>query len=168
MHHRVVDTTAIDAKSRIECTISKALMTARLLTASIEQAESAIMKALDSWDPATENEEALFQQVLHAAVDSGSTVSAFSRKPTDTLPTGVPVELRGVIALPLQLRRCFVLRILAGLSRAVCAQMLNVHARRVDQYTSAAVRRLPTIAGRSRTVTQYFVYRENATEPATR
>ncbi len=54
------------------------------------------------------------------------------------------MALRGVLNLSLPLRRCFVLRMLTGLPRQVCARMLNLNPMQVDRYACAAA---VTLAG---------------------
>jgi hypothetical protein len=127
----------------VEHTISKAFLTAHLLTGSIEQAESAVTDALASWDKDKDSLADLFQAVLDAAVrrqDSGPP----SSKGPDAAGSLLPSELQTVLALSLELRRCFVLRMLAGLSVAMCARLLQLHPRRVKQYTCAALKCLPS------------------------
>ena len=140
----------------VEQTISKAFLTAHLLTGSIEQAESAVRDALASWDRDKDNLEDLFQAVLDAAVrrqDSG----APSSKEPESAGSHLPSELQTVLALSVELRRCFVLRMLAGLSVAMCARLLQLHPRRVKQYTCAALKRLPSRGERSPFAISYLV-----------
>jgi DNA-directed RNA polymerase specialized sigma24 family protein len=131
-----------EAERRIDGTTSRAFLAAHLLTGSAEQAESAVMEAVDSWDPDDDSEEALFERVLNIALRG-----PISDAP-DSPASFLPPELQAVLRLSPQLRRCFVLRILAGLSRQVSARLLRVDCRRVDQYTSAAIKVLPFLTAR--------------------
>ena len=116
--------------------INRALRTAHLLTASMRQAENAVLEAIHSFDPARETEEMLFRHALKAAIQGPDEASA-SNQPESA--GSVPArELQAVLNLSPNLRRCFVLRILAGLSRQACARLLGLSAHRVDQYTHAA------------------------------
>jgi DNA-directed RNA polymerase specialized sigma24 family protein len=131
------------SESRIEHTVNKAFLTAHLLTGSAEHAESAVMEALHSWEE-EDGEEALFHGVISAAA-RGETTTEDQNEP-DSSGSFLRSELRAVLSLPPQLRRCFVLHILAGLSRQACARLLNLQTRQVDRYTCAALRRLPFLA----------------------
>jgi DNA-directed RNA polymerase specialized sigma24 family protein len=156
MQNEAAEADKWQAESYIERTISRAFLAAHLLTASRQQAESAVMEALDSWDPAKDNEEALLPRVLRAAVRAqfGALSSSFNEPVSARVH--LPAELRSVLALPPQLRRCFVLRILIGLSQQVCARLLYLRSYEVNQYTSAALKCLPAITKRSLAGTQYL------------
>lgn len=128
-----------DAQAGLEHTISRAFRAAHLLTGSEEQSEIAVARALDSWDPDDNDEEGLFQLALTAALHG----------PVPNLPepagSALPAELRAVLRLPLQLRRCFVLRTLAGLSGEVCARLLDLRIQKVYDYACAALQQLPVL-----------------------
>ena len=53
----------------MEQTVSRAFRTAHLLTASIRQAESAVLEAIDSFDPDVDTAQSLFQNAILAAND---------------------------------------------------------------------------------------------------
>ena len=131
----------------VEHTINKAFLTAHLLTGSIAQAESAVTDALASWDKDKDSLADLFQAVLDAAVRRQDSGAPGSTEP-DSGGSLLPTELQTVLALSLELRRCFVLRMLAGLSVAMCARLLQLNPRRVKQYTCAALKRLPSCGER--------------------
>jgi len=117
--------------------IERALLAAHLLTGSLQQAEEATLEAIDSWNPSDEPEEALFQNVLDAA--AREQVDPNPNKP-DSSGSYLPNELKAVLRLAPQLRRCFVLRILVGLPTEVCARLLCLHSDLVDRYTCDALR----------------------------
>jgi hypothetical protein len=143
------------ANAGIEQTIGRAFLTAHLLTANVEQAERAVLEAVAAWDPSTDEEETLFQRALYASVvdpvcdasKSGETEPARSR---------LPAELLAVFDLSIPLRRCFVLRILAGISVQVCARWLQLPPRLVNQYTRAALQYLPVCAQRYASTATHF------------
>lgn len=119
--------------------ITKAFLTAHLLTASAKEAERAVTAALDSWDVEDGREQELLNRVLIEALqvepDEPASATAY-----------LPAELRAVLQLPALLRRSYVLRVLAGLSLLTCAGLLKLEPRQVDQFTSAALRLLPALA----------------------
>jgi DNA-directed RNA polymerase specialized sigma24 family protein len=119
--------------NEFERVMTRAFLMAHLFTGSSEQAERATLEALDLWNPDVETEEVL----LHRVVD-GAASQVISNRP-NLGGAYLPDELRAVLKLAPQQRRCFVLRILVGLPAQVCARLLRLHPRRVDQLTSAAV-----------------------------
>jgi DNA-directed RNA polymerase specialized sigma24 family protein len=110
---------------------------AHLLTGNPEQAETVVSEAIEWWNSDEDNGDELFQEVLNAAIRCE--IASESRQ------SYLPAELRAVLSLSPLLRRCFVLRMLAGLPRQVCSRLLHVDSRLVDQCTRAAVKILPAI-----------------------
>jgi DNA-directed RNA polymerase specialized sigma24 family protein len=121
--------------------IERAFLTAHLLTGSIQQAEDATLKGLDSWNPDEEPGEALFQNVLDAAA---RTQIQPNRPDSEASGSYLPNELKAVLRLSPQLRRCFVLRVLVGLPSQMCARLLGLHSDEVDEFTCAALQCLGT------------------------
>lgn len=143
MEYGPTSTPTRERERDIEHTIGRAFLTAHLLTANATQAESAVVEAIESWHAHDETEQALLLRVVQAAVREpvGYAASLSSDKP-DAAGSYLPVELQAVLRLSPQPRRCFVMRILAGLSRQVCARLLHLNTFKVDQCTRAAVKHL--------------------------
>jgi DNA-directed RNA polymerase specialized sigma24 family protein len=116
--------------------LDRALLTAHLLTGNLQQAEEATLDAIDSWKPGEEAEEVLFQNVLHAVTRTQGEPNANNLDPSGSY---LPNELKAVLRLAPQLRRCFVLRILAGLPAQACARLLCLHSDVVERYTCDAI-----------------------------
>ncbi len=120
--------------------VSRAFLTAHLLTAGAEQAEAAVTEALRSWSPDRDSHETLFEKVLEAAIRIRTGL------PMPAELTGVrsnfPVQLRAVLELPTLLRQCFILRVLVGLRSQDCVRLLNLRSSQVAEYTSAAIESL--------------------------
>jgi DNA-directed RNA polymerase specialized sigma24 family protein len=129
---------ALEPLRDIEQTVSLAFRTAHLLTASTQQAESAVLEAIDSFDPDVDTGETLFQNAILGAVQCPSSQS----QSTESFE---PPELQAVLSLSENLRRCFVLRVLVGLSRRSCARLLRLNAGTVNDYTCAALQRLARV-----------------------
>jgi len=126
--------------------IDRAFLAAHLLTGSLEQAESAVLEAIASWTPSA-GEDALLERVLHAAV-RGTAEDAHS--PANDAPgTYLPAALQAVLRLEPLPRHCYVLRVLVGLPRQVCASLLRLSFERLDHFTCAALKCLPVVAGAS-------------------
>jgi DNA-directed RNA polymerase specialized sigma24 family protein len=60
----------------------------------------------------------------------------------DPATSYLPKELKAVLRLAPLLRRCFVLRILAGLPAQACARLLSLHSDMVERYTCDALQSL--------------------------
>lgn len=122
--------------------VARSLHTAYLLTNSAEAAESAVLAGIESWNPDDESNEALFNKVMCAAARR-------HHRWEPPIRTGarlwLPEELRAVLTLAPPIRRCFVLRNLAGMSAQVCARLLGLPPNQVDEYAGAAHRCLAAL-----------------------
>jgi len=122
--------------------IARSFRTAYLLTNSAEEAESAVLAGIESWNPDGESDEALFHKVMWAAARR-------RHQWEPPVPTGarlrLPEELGALLTLAPPIRRCFVLRNLAGMSAQVCARLLDLLPNQVDEYAGAAHRCLATL-----------------------
>jgi len=116
--------------------IGKAFLTAHLLTANRKQAENAVLEAILHWDLDQGTEEAFLHRVAHAAIRAQDECESSG---ADCLP----LELQAVLDLSPRQRRCFVLRVLVGLSRQACARLLHLDIFHVDRYTCEALKYLP-------------------------
>src|SRR5215469_16597739 len=119
--------------------IERAFLTAHLLTANARLAEDITIGAIESWNPREESREVLFENVVRAALRVRVSQQADTGG-SDELPD----HINAVLLLAPRLRRCFVLRILAGLPTHVCARMLGTTRKSVDDDTILALKHLPT------------------------
>jgi hypothetical protein len=124
--------------------ISRGFKATLLLTGSLAQAEGAMLDAVHSLGHEEEPDDALFLRAIKAAVTAGRQATAQAQD-FDLASSVLPLELRRVLLLPLDLRHCFVLRFLAGFSREDCARLLHLRIERVDDGVSAAVQALAGI-----------------------
>ena len=116
--------------------LERAFLTAHLVTGSLQKAEELTLNAIAAWRPDEEPEEKLFQNVLDAAARTQAEANPID---PDSSGSYLPHELKAVLQLAPQLRHCFVLRVLAGLSAKVCARLLCLQADMVDGHTCDAV-----------------------------
>jgi hypothetical protein len=128
------------SKRLFDQTLNRSFNAAYLLTASTRQAEAAVVKAIDRFDPNIDTEEGLFRYALRAAVQTPP-----ERELGSTART-LPPELQAVLTLTQELRHCFVLRVLIGISRQACGELLGLNTQRVDESTFTAMRRLAGFA----------------------
>jgi|SRR5271155_62700 hypothetical protein len=116
--------------------LDRAFLTAHLLTGNAEDAEAAIEEAIKAWDPVGEDERILMRRVIRASLRHEGGYGSYA-------PSGsLPLELENVLSLSIQLRRCFVLRVLEGLPRETCGELLHLDSPQVDGNTCAALRLL--------------------------
>ena len=85
--------TAPQPRRDLERAVGMALRTAHLLTASIQQAERAVLEAIDAFDPDRHTGEALFRKAIRAAIQFPSSQST-------SVESFEPLELRAVLGLP--------------------------------------------------------------------
>jgi len=159
MEYGVAEIKGCETQDCVQQAIGRAFLTAHLLTASTAQAEDAVMVALDSWEPGEEDAEALLQRTLATAAGQIDRGPAAQDSTEQDVPGCVPAELQAVLRLPARLRQCYVLRILAGQPREVCARLLDLHPQQVDQYTNAAMQCLPLMK-RCSGGFEYLVWKE--------
>jgi hypothetical protein len=129
-------------------TLENAFIAGLLLTGSVERAETAILESVRISCPDDLFSEALFRRTVHYSIEPQNEFQAEQQKELDHAASILPFELRCVLNLPRNLRYCYVLRILVGLSREVCAWLLHLDTALVDQRTCAAMLELPLIQQR--------------------
>ena len=124
-------------------TIENAFIVGLLLTGSIEQAERAIVDSIHCSETEDVCGQRVFRRVIQWAVDPQEQRSC---RVTDEASVRIlPFELGCVLHLLPDLRHCYVLRILVGLSREICAWLLHTDVEQVSQRTQSAVNGLAQI-----------------------
>ena len=124
--------------------MDKAFVTAFLLSGNAARAEAAVLQGIESMNSDRGKPEDLLQTTVEAAIER-ETFGERSLTPPGPALTRLPLELQRVMRLPHFLRQCFVLRVLAGLPRELCADLLNSDQGQVDRGTCAAMLELPSI-----------------------
>jgi len=122
------------SKDESQHALTQAIVTAYLITGSARQSEAVVTRAIAEWDP-----EKGVRSLLELAA-----VLALKYKQGEGDEWSLPTELQNIARLPRNVRRVFVLRILLGLPRDVCAKALDLRLERVDQQTCAALVALNT------------------------
>jgi hypothetical protein len=107
-----------------------------LLNGGATRAEPVIVDAFSRINPCRASRRELFLSCASAAISSETAAGSGE---VEESPSGFPPELRRILRLPAHIRRCFVLRMLGGLSREDCAQ-LDIY--NVDEGAVAAAREL--------------------------
>jgi len=124
--------------------VDRAFITALLLTASAERAEAAVLKRARANPDAAPGDE-LLRGVVAAALETQPETPEPTPEQVERASSILPSELRRVLHLPTNLRHCFVLRMLMGLPREVCARLLRLDAGQIDERTCTAMLELPGI-----------------------
>jgi hypothetical protein len=122
----------------------RAFLTAFLLSGDTEQAEAAVLSGIETIPPDEAHSEGLLQRTVRAAIERRE-IPWPRPKEMDPAFLKLPFELRRVLRLPRYLRQCFVLRVLAGLPRELCATLLRSDTGQVDQGVCAAMLELPAV-----------------------
>jgi hypothetical protein len=121
-------------------TLENAFIVGLLLTGSIERTETAVLESVRFSCPDDLFGETLFRRVLYGSLEMGAETSGSSRwNELNRAMSILPFELRCVLALPQDLRHCFVMRILVGLPREVCAWLLHIDIPEINQRTQSAM-----------------------------
>ena len=110
-----------------------------LLSGDATQAEDAVADAILSTDTDEFETEAFMTRVLSLLIQRSRNSSKRSIRKTSEISVTLPAELQNVLSLPLRLRHCFVLRVLIGLPRETCHQMLQVNDDELEKSVSSAV-----------------------------
>jgi hypothetical protein len=137
-------------KFKMDETLENAFVAGLLLTGSVERAEAAILESVRMSCPDDLFGEALFRRAVHYSIDQQVEVSSKKQKELAGAASVLPFELRCVLSLSQNLRYCYVLRVLVGLPREVCAWLLHLDTSQVDLHTCAAMLELPLIHQRGR------------------
>ena len=113
--------------SRVENTIIQAFWGALLLTGSVEDGESAVLEAIESYDCEEPIERTLLWQVARVCLERRERFLISSTKIQSLLESAVPSEFRAVLNLSETLRRCFVLCVLMRLPLDSCTSLLKMN-----------------------------------------
>jgi DNA-directed RNA polymerase specialized sigma24 family protein len=113
--------------------VSRAFILAALLTQDVEQAESIVAAAIEAVPAESFSETSLLSQVASTAW--------ISSRAAERLPA-IPGELQSVSRLPRQLRWCFSMRVLEGITTQVCAQITGLHEEQVSSFVQLSMQML--------------------------
>jgi len=112
--------------------VSKAFVTAFLLSGDGERAETAVSKSIARMSLEDSSGEELIYEAIEVAVKPQD-YAASTPKEWEPAASRLPLELRRVLCLAPYVRKCFVLRVLVGLPSEACAALLNSNAEHVDR-----------------------------------
>ncbi len=117
--------------------LDRAFQIALLLAGNAAHAETAIQDAIASIAPDDISDRTLLYAAIECAVRT-SPVQLRGRQCVDIASRHLPDSLHDVLRLSTAHRHCFVLRILVGLSREECWNLLQSDSRSIEACASAA------------------------------
>jgi len=130
---------ALQPLEGIEHTLVSAFWIAYLLTTSVQQSESAVIEAIESFEPDRDTLEDLLRGAIRVAIQRPRS----QLQPADSV---LQPDLRAVLCLPTELRQCFVLRLLVRLPVPACTRLLRSNSALVNDWTCVALQRLAGLA----------------------
>jgi DNA-directed RNA polymerase specialized sigma24 family protein len=122
--------------------VRRLFTTAWLLTGNTAQAIDALVKALESAQLSGNMPARLMSRVITFSLQSRSTTECVHDHHVDSCSLTLPVELQRVLNLPADPRRCFVLRLLLGLTRNDTAALLKCTIPALDQSLRIALQQI--------------------------
>jgi DNA-directed RNA polymerase specialized sigma24 family protein len=125
--------------------LSMTFVTAILLTGSVKHAETAMLEGIRSLDIDATPEAELLPTIVSAAMDPRQWSGRRAPEEIAYASSLLPLELQRVLRLPIDLRHCFVLRLLLAMPREFCARILGLDVDTVDRNTSLAAQALAQI-----------------------
>jgi len=122
-----------------------AFITTILLTGSILIVRDQLLEGIRSLDIAATPDEQLLQTIVFTAMDQRLRSGRRQTEEMAQVSSLLPVELQRVLHLPVELRQCFVLRLLMAMPREFCARLLGLDVGAVDRDTGLAAQALAQI-----------------------
>jgi hypothetical protein len=120
--------------------ICRAFSIALLVSGDMTIAEESVLEAVRSLDPEDLTTDALFVCVSTLAIHRSSRLLEQATEPHSSEMLGrLPAEMQNLLKLSRALRQCFVLRILLGLPRNICASLLNLQEFQIADLTCDAL-----------------------------
>ena len=138
--------------------LGKSFIAAILLTADMKRAECAVLRSISLLDGGCASDGCLLRGTVKASLAGAIGIT---EQVPEELAEGcsmLPLELQRVLHLSRDFRQCFVLRILLGLSREVCASLLGLDVEGIDERTCASVLQLAMTQDRQRSRLQASHY----------
>jgi hypothetical protein len=118
--------------------LDQAFVAALLLTPSAERAEAAVLEGISSSDFHCGSTEMLIRETVKFSILSDADVPDQPNHELAILPT----ELRQVALHRRQYRRCYVMRVLAGMTAEECSAFLHLDVDAIEESVLMAIREL--------------------------
>ncbi len=127
--------------------MGKVLAAAVLLSGDVTQAEDAVADAILSLETDDFETEAFLTCVVILSIQRSRNSSKRWIRKTSEISVALPAELQNILSLSSKLRHCFVLRVVLGLPKETCRQMLQVDDNELEQSLCSATTQLATMGG---------------------
>jgi hypothetical protein len=111
----------------------KMFIAALLVTGSAARAECSILEGIRTVGRDEVSGDAVSHATLRAALVPQVAIRRERSETQELSTSSLPIELRRVLLVPEDLRRCFVLRLLVGLPLSECSRLLSLEGCRVEQ-----------------------------------
>jgi hypothetical protein len=128
----VADQDMLDAHGVSE-SLNEMFTVAILLTGNADRAECAVLEGIETLDRGPAPAGAVFQATIRAAITPAMTPDEEEARQDLPGVSWLPIELQRVLLLPKCLRHVFVLRLLLGLPRDQCSQLLQLDDEKLDE-----------------------------------
>jgi hypothetical protein len=122
------------------------LTAAVLLSGDITQAEDAAADAILALDTDDFETDALLTCILMLSIQRSHSSPKGPSGQTSGISATLPAELQNILCLSSKFRHCFVLRVLLGLPKETCHQMLQIDDDEFKQAISSAAVQLAAIS----------------------
>ncbi len=129
--------------------VPKMFISALLLSGSEAGAERSILEAISTMGSGEVSGDALLAATLRTAVAPQEAIPRETSQTADLYTSGLPIELRRVLVLPEDPRRCFVLHILIGLPVGECSRLLSLNDCEIERNTVWAALELAALDGQA-------------------
>ncbi|HTF65756.1 MAG TPA: hypothetical protein VK638_24010 [Edaphobacter sp.] len=128
--------------------LSKTFITLVLFTGSSNRAEKAILDGIRSLSLGAEPRTELLRKSLAAALEAEGQQPPLRSDDLEETSAMLCRGLRPLLGLPAHLRKCFVMRFLANISREHCAGLLHCDVADIDELTVSALQLFARVAPR--------------------
>ena len=127
------------AKPGIAEAIGRIFTTMLLLTGRADRAEAAILEAAEALDAGESSDEELLRGAVKVSIADERNLGELRAEQLERASRLLPPELKRVLRLSPDLRGCYVLRVLAGFPGEVCASLLHLETRQVEERSLTAM-----------------------------
>ncbi len=126
--------------------LGRAVTLAAVLNGQGDRTESIVQTAIDSLPAESFSEEALLAEVAATAWKGSQAAEEDVGQYQLSHKASLPEELQAVSELPRQLRYCFSIRVLAGMSAQVCGRLIGLRPYQVNYLVDLSIQILARAA----------------------
>jgi hypothetical protein len=135
------------AAQDIPSTITKAFTTALLLTGNAKSAEDVVIEALAATPDPCSAPDTLTIKIVTVSLNPQVEIDPSRNHAPSTAESILPAELRRVLVLSNEQRKCFTLRVLLGWNTEGAARFLQIGTDEVEHHVRGAILQITQSAG---------------------